>query len=330
MKKPNHSAAQSNLGASRIGRAWLGALLVAATLATATASAETVNLKDLFGRKKALKAQQGQQVEQQRAAPATVAGRLFANMAEAGRSFNLDESQVEAAPLPIRGMFVLRARHDGSFVTYTNERGTLYGDSQSFQFHEPGRGSRSLTSSETAELRREMMASLDPSWFIPVSYGDGGGRQILLTSAVDCPACRSFETKLAASANEVDTTFLVFPASLIGPDSAEGMHNWETASRLLCSADSAKAWKTYWKTRATPAASPSCAKTPAVLHAGRIGLWDVMRAVGIRLTGYPAFVDEAGQDVRAWRTAMNPTQLQKGFGPAARPSVGTASLRWLR
>lgn len=246
--------------------------------------------------------------------PSTVEGRLYANMNAAGRQYPVNLSEVESVPTPIRGLFQVRERASKSLIAYTNERGTLQADSLGVQAIEQGVGLRQFTAQELEGLRREVVANLDPAWTIPITHGDGGGRKILLISAVDCSACRRFEQALAKHSNSVDTTFIVFPSSLSRIETSEGRQGWDVAVRLLCAVDSTAAWKAYWNAHQVPR-SLACNQSADTLEDGSKSLWNILRGAGVQPTGYPSLVDEAGRKLPLVGPSWTAASIQEIFGP---------------
>jgi hypothetical protein len=253
--------------------------------------------------------------------------RLFARMAESQLSFGLDAQQVETRPTPVAGMFEVVERSNGQLVAYTNDAGTLYGDSRGFRALQPT-GDRPLTAEESAALRREMLARLDPSFLIRVAYGDGGGRQILLRSAIDCSGCRMMEGMLAAHAAELNTTFVVLPSSLAPIDAPDGPARWNQAAKILCAGDGL-AWKTYWHDRSTPDPT-GCTHDGEALATAARQFDDLTMATAERAGGVPRLYDETGGSVPAIQQEKHAQHLDMFYGPSGKPSAAHApGVSWL-
>ncbi len=100
------------------------------------------------------------------------------------------------------------------------------------------------------DLQQEVIAAIDYDKLIKVSYGDGGGRKMVLFSAVDCGFCQRFEQDLMKKGSGVNTTFYVVPMSLQAFSGA-GVAKWQTVSRIWCADNSSAAWRKYWTRRRT-------------------------------------------------------------------------------
>lgn len=258
----------------------------------------------------------------------SAAARLFARMAQLQMSFGLDVQQVETRATPVAGMYEVVERSNGQLVAYTNEAGTLYGDSRGFRALQPT-GDRPLTAEESAALRREVLARLDPSLLIRVAYGDGGGRQILLRSAIDCSGCRMMESMLAAHAAELNTTFAVLPSSLAPIDALEGPARWNQAAQILCAADAGLAWKTYWHEQSTPSQT-GCTHDGEALATADRQLSDLLMATGERVSVVPKLYAEDGATVPAIQQEKHAQHLDMFYGPPGKPAAAHApGVSWL-
>jgi len=256
------------------------------------------------------------------------AGRLFARMAQSQLTFGLDVQHVEARATPVAGVYEVVKRSNGQLVAYTNEVGTLYGDSRGFRALQPT-GDRPLTPEESASLRREMLAQLDPSYLIRVTYGDGGGRAILLRSAIDCSGCRMLESMLAGHATALNTTFLVLPSSLAPIDAPDGPARWDQAARFLCAADAGQAWKTYWHDQSTPPPHAGCAHDGKALATAARQMSDLMMATGERVSAVPKLYAEDGASVPVIQQQKHAQHLDTFYGPPGKPSAADAASKWL-
>lgn len=252
----------------------------------------------------------------------SAAARLFARMAQSQLTFGLDVQQVETRATPVAGMFEVVERSNGQLVAYTNDAGTVYGNSNGFRALQPT-GDRPLTADESAELRREMLANLDPSLLIRVTYGDGGGRQILLRSAIDCSGCKMMEALLARHAEALNTTFVVLPSSLAPFDASDGPARWNQVASLLCAAEAGHAWKTYWHDHSTP--SPSeCRHDGEALATAARQFDDLTMATAERAGGVPRLYDETGGSVPAIQQEKHAQHLDMFYGPLGKPAAGDA------
>nr|GEU28342.1 hypothetical protein [Tanacetum cinerariifolium] len=153
------------------------------------------------------------------ALPALADGRsavrnLHANAARARIILNLTEQSTQATPTLVRGVYALTDAQ-GKGAGYINESGTLYGDASGFRvFPADGSPPRTLTPAETAVLRGEVMQAIDYDQLIKVQYGDGGGRRMVMFSALDCGYCKLFEKHFSELGKTNNTTFYVVPLSL--------------------------------------------------------------------------------------------------------------------
>jgi hypothetical protein len=257
------------------------------------------------------------------AADDSVTARLFANMAASQLTFGLHVQEVGAQPTPVAGLYEVTERRNGQLVAYTNEAGTLYGDSRGFRALQ-ATGDRPLTAEEGAALRREILAKLDPSFLIRVTYGNGGGRQILLRSAVDCRGCQMLETQLASNATELSTTFLVLPSSLAPIDAPDGPARWEQAAQLLCAVDSGQAWKTYWKSQIVPTGA-DCKHGGKALATAARQIDDLLLATGERVSAVPKLYAENGTSVPAIQQDKHAQHIDTFYGPRGRPAESNAT-----
>jgi hypothetical protein len=262
------------------------------------------------------------------AADDSAGARLFARMTQSQIGFGLDVQQIETRTTPVAGMYEIVERSNGQLVTYTNESGSLYGDSRGFRVLQPT-GDRPLTAEESAALRREMLARLDPSFLIRVTYGDGGSRQILLRSAIDCSGCKMMESMLATHASALNTTFLVLPSSLAPIDASDGPARWSQAAQILCAADAGRAWKTYWHDQSTPGPSVCRHDGEALATAAR-QFDDLTMATAERAGGVPRLYNETGGSVPAIQQEKHAEHLEAFYGPPGKPAAADAPrMSWL-
>lgn len=244
------------------------------------------------------------------ASPDMARQNLIANMRQAG----LDTTQMvgaKALPTPIRHLYSL-SDSQGKFLSLVNEAGTFLGGSGGYQVIQATGLPRKMTAGEVAALRREMMDNLDIDKLIKVQYGDGGGRKMLLFSAIDCPACHSFET-ITAKIGKLNTTYYVMPGTL--QDIAQGgLQKMETVTRIWCAADNGAAWKNFWATKKVPEAG-SCDIDPKSAERSYDMLRDILYSVGIKVDGTPTVIREDGMiltrpvEIEAFRNAFGPAGL---------------------
>lgn len=221
----------------------------------------------------------------------TAAANLFANLARIGADIGVKEADALSEPTLVRGVYSLHTR-SGQLISYTNESGTLMGDANGFQvLPSSGAPPRKLSSNEGIELRREFMASVDYDKLPRVATGDGGGRKLLMFSAIDCPTCASFEAGLAKSMREHPSTIYVVPGSLLrGRNSDEGVAAWDKVTRIWCAQNPGQAWQKYWQTRSFPAAR-SC-MNGATAERLATGLTALFSGVDVRVKGFPTVLRE--------------------------------------
>lgn len=239
----------------------------------------------------------------------------------------VDESRAVALPTLVRGIYELRSQQ-GSLIAYINEAATLEGDSKKFNVlpAQPGAKARPLGDSELASLRREVMASIDYERLITVRYGAGGGRRLVLFSAIDCGYCRKMEELLRKNAVTVNTTFYIIPMSIRDVD-RDGSASWQKVSRIWCSGESGQAWRSYWQSGAIPP-SASCDIDARSASQLAYQLRDILSAVGARMSGTPAIFREDGSKLTP-STNMSATELAETYGPAGLPHVDAVSPYWL-
>lgn len=266
------------------------------------------------------------------APPAQADGRsathkLLANMARANRSLGITENDSRAIPTLVRGMYVLND-NKGAFIGLINEAGTIYGDVNGFQvLSTTSAPPRKMSSEELGDLRQEVIAAIDYDKLIKVSYGDGGGRKMVLFSAVDCGFCQRFEQDLMKKGSGVNTTFYVVPMSLQAFSGA-GVAKWQTVSRIWCADNSSAAWRKYWNTlEAAPGAT--CEFDPKNAEQSGRYLEQVLAAVGSRVGGTPTILREDGSILNN-KSDMDLPYMKKNFGSDGLPRLAAAKQpQWL-
>ncbi|NHZ82831.1 hypothetical protein F2P44_26675 [Massilia sp. CCM 8695] len=213
-------------------------------------------------------------------------------------------------------------------LTVTNEAGTITGKSKP-GYHtvglQPGKP-RLMTPSQLDELRAEVMANIDYDKLIKITYGNGGGRKILMFSALDCPARNQFEKGLQKAAAVMNTTFYLVPGTL--RDSADGgLPFLEKVIRIKCDGDPSKAWQSYWATRSVPPAR-ACALTPQRAEQDFNLLYGIMLAVKSIKPVIPMLVSEDGK----WLpliAGMTPAKAEAAFGAERKAPAIQPTTQWL-
>ena len=251
---------------------------------------------------------------------------LFNNLARAKASVGVTADATVAAPTPVKGIYAVTDRQ-GRFIGYTNEAGTLFGDSRGFNvLSANGAQPRPLTAEETAQLRVEIMNAIDYDRLVKVTYGNGGGRRILVFSAVDCPHCKSFEDGMRSVSRQVNTTFYVVPSAL-QPINKGGAQTWQVATRIWCSEDPGEAWLAFWEKRAVPAQRP-CQLQPKTAELFERQITDLLQASGMRITGTPRLIAEDGTRMTI-RPKLDAAFVEATYGAAGRPASAAKEPRWL-
>jgi len=258
----------------------------------------------------------------------SAAHNLFANMNRSGMSFhNLNESDILVSPTLVKGIYALTNRQ-GGFVTFTNEAGTLTGDSRRFEvMSSNGTGRRPLTPDEVKALRAEVMAAIDYDKLPKVTYGNGGGRRLVMFSAIDCGYCKRFEDEMRKQARGLDSTIYVVPSSL-QPISQGGLQQWQTVSRLWCAEDAGTAWRAFWTSGAIPQPRQCTFGDPQTALRTRYNLSDILSGVGVGIHGTPSVVREDGLVINN-KTDMTTAYIVSTFGSASAPSPGNPTPNWL-
>lgn len=253
---------------------------------------------------------------------------LFANMGRAGASFQgVNERDVLVSPTLVKGIYMLTNRQ-GGFVTFTNEAGTLTGDSRRFEFMSPtGAAPRPLTPDEVNALRAEVMSAIDYEKLPKVTYGNGGGRRLVMFSAIDCGYCKRFEDEMRKQARGLDSTLYVVPSSL-QPISKGGLQPWQTVSRLWCAEDGGTAWRAFWTAQTVPQPRQCAFADPETAQLAKVRLTDILSAVGVHVRGTPTVVREDGVVMRN-QTDMSTAYIVSAFGSASAPAPSNPAPNWL-
>lgn len=256
---------------------------------------------------------------------------MYRTMANVGFGWDVNnQKNIQAIPTLVRGIYKVVDKSSSGFLGYINEGGTLLGDYQGWKVW--ARQPRPMNSSELAELRSEIIRNIDLAKLIKVEYGDGGGRRMVIFSAVDCPFCRKFETSAAKLASSMNTTFYVVPSAL-RPISygAIPLQNWRTVAGIWCAKDNAAAWRAYWSNIGFPQ-SHGCSFDERQAEEMDNQLSDLLASVGIKKKGVPAILLEDGT-VFTPRPDFDKAYAVSTFGAAGLPSSKStqekAPLKWL-
>ncbi|MFT3777313.1 MAG: thioredoxin fold domain-containing protein [Ottowia sp.] len=245
---------------------------------------------------------------------------LFNHLAAGGQDIGMKMADAYVAPTLVRGMYVVSTAQ-GRFVGYTNEAGTLFGDSRGFSGRPEGAAIFApLAPDQAAQLRREIAAHIDKSQLISVRYGNGA-TELFLFSAIDCPHCKELEDKLRGAKSE-NIAFYVVPSSLRHMNQPQGRQQWQKVAAIWCATDPARAWKTYWATGSVPAGGACPFSDPKAAERAQDYLWGMLKGVGVKLTGTPAFVRPDGLQ---WKDQA-PLELSSpsAYWLAGAPQVGAA------
>lgn len=230
-------------------------------------------------------------------APALADGRsaarnLFANAARARVNLNLTEQSTLVSPTLVRGVYMLTGAQ-GQAAGFINEGGNLYGDASGFRVFTPdGAPPRLMTPPEVAALRSEVMQAIDYDKLVKVQYGDGGGRRMVMFSALDCGYCKLFEKQFSELGKTSNTTFYVVPMSL-RPSRSGGAQTWQEVSQIWCDSNNGDAWKRYWATGQLPPVRGCVFDGPTAERSTR-ELREILEASGLRVAGTPMIVREDG------------------------------------
>ncbi len=224
---------------------------------------------------------------------ASAIANVYANMARAGLVFPMKQEDAVAQITPIRGIYGIYDRY-GKLGAYTNEAGTIIGDSRSFEVLQfsAGGNKRPMTADEQKDLRAEIMANIDYSKLIKVVYGDGGGRKLMMFSALDCGYCQKLEATLEKHSRSMNTTLYVVPGTLQAIRQGGGPL-MESVTRIWCDPNSGSAWRKYWSKGAVPNAR-QCVITPASAEAEVDHLQNIISGAGSRVLAVPSILDEDG------------------------------------
>ena len=250
---------------------------------------------------------------------ASAVANVYANMARAGLAFPMKLEDAVAQVTPVRGIYGIYDRY-GKLGAYTNESGTIVGDSRSFEVLQfTGRGSkRQMTADEKKELRAEIMANIDYSKLIKVVYGDGGGRKLMMFSALDCGYCQKLEATLEKHSRSLKTTLYVVPGTL-QPIKQGGQPLMESVTRIWCDPNNGTAWRKYW-TKGTVPNARQCAITPASAESEVDHRQNIISGAGSRVLAVPSVIDEEGSNLGV-SYSMSAAAANAELGGSARPQA---------
>jgi len=259
----------------------------------------------------------------------SAAAAFFGNLEKAGiRLDDVSPASTVATPTLVKHIYRLNTgTAAGAFIGYINEAGTLTGDAQGFRLIVPNAQPRALSYDETAQLRAEIVRNIDVDQLIPVRYGDGGGRRLVMFSAVDCPYCAKFEASMAKLASQANSTLYVVPSAL-RPTSYGGQAtaNWQIVAKLWCAQDPTGAWLAFWARRAVPAGN-DCGG-PVAVEQRENELGEILDAVGVKRHGTPAVLSENGS-VFTPKAPLDAAYVRDTLGPAGKPYDDGRAVVWL-
>ena len=173
------------------------------------------------------------------------------------------------------------------------------------------------------------MRNISYANLVKVPYGNGGGRKILLFSAVDCPYCKIFEASMKKYEGAINTTFYVVPSALRAIELG-GLKPGLKAIDIWCAVNSTKAWKKYWVNQSSPKKT-KCHSEKMVRSMAKLGYYlkDFLAATGTKIHGYPGFVDEAGSILSVNVTKLNSKNVKQLFGEKNKPRDSPHKRSWL-
>lgn len=216
---------------------------------------------------------------------------LKANMARARIHLPFNINNVDASPTLVKGIYALENKGTSSFEIFINETGTIFGNSNGWQ--KVG-VQKELSAEEKTQIRTELLENIDTDKLIKNKFGDGGNRRMVLFSAIDCPACFSFEQTLKKFASSLNTTFYVVPGSLQDISlSQKGQQNWQTAANIWCDQNNVDAWRSYW-TKPAPIAGQRCQLSLNQAFNSSVYLKGLLGSIGIKIAATPIILREDG------------------------------------
>jgi hypothetical protein len=150
-----------------------------------------------------------------------------------------------------------------------------------------GQGS-AFTPDETKERFRAMFEAVRFDQAIPLRYG-GGTRRVILVSAYDCPNCKVLEQHIEQVASKLDATIYVFPTAL-NQGSAPAM---QTATDLWCGNEAAQ----QWRSAMAGVAKPQARAVDAARCGLRLSQNSVALANAFNVKAVPVMIFESGDVV---------------------------------
>jgi len=235
-------------------------------------------------------------------------------------------------PSLVSGLYVVQERNNGKPIFFTNADGNIVGASDGIYVVVAGQPVRPMTAEEHRQFSAEVMRNLRYDKLLKVTYGNGGGRHLVMFSAINCPACaalesgfRKAEVALNQRGSSLNTTFYVVPSSL-EPLEPNGWNSWKVAASLWCGGGQNDSWRAYWSSRVVP--NPDIARcTLPTLEAARseAALQLILSAaIGTPIRGVPTLIREDA-------TIFNGRQAKDSeFGPQGLPEIGQTDVVWLR
>jgi Thioredoxin-like domain len=196
--------------------------------------------------------------------------------------------------LLVHGVYRLEDRDTGTFLALITDRGDLRADSSGWSRVAEGEIT-ALSADEMAQVRAEVMRNVVRERLIKIEYGTGGGRELILVSAVDCPYCAKMEATLAQMSGSLQTTFYVLPTALAPLDAGgTGSSAWASAAALWCAPENALAWRHFWLTRSAPSVQGCDLDAKGAQRAAQDFI-TVMASIGTKVRGTPGLIREDGK-----------------------------------
>jgi hypothetical protein len=264
--------------------------------------------------------------------------RLFTNLQESKfdtKTFlaTLNSSFDVATVIPslVNGLHVVQRRNNGEPIFFTNAAGNILGASDGVYVIPPGQPPRKMNAEEQRQFSAEVMSNLRYDKLLKVGYGNGGGRRIVMFSAINCPACATLESnlqkteaKLNQQGSSLNTTLYVVPSSL-EPLEPNGWNSWKVAASLWCSGDQGNDWRGYWSKHVFPSVDIARCTLPT-LEASRSR--DALKLILNAVVGTPN--DSVPQLVREDATILSHREVKAlDYGPQGLPQTVRPSAVWL-
>ena len=257
----------------------------------------------------------------------TAKGNLVATMKRAGAALpNLDAAGTIVVPAPVKGLYGIYSA-DRRLITLTNEAGTItgIGTDLSTVGIEPGKPRR-MTPAQVTALRAEVMANIEYDKLIKVTYGNGGGRRILMLSALDCPGCTMLEKELHKAAPVMNTTFYITAGSL-SRSTDGGLPFLEKVARIRCDNNPGQAWQTYWAKRSVPPVRACAITAHSAEYDTELLIRILMAAKSVKPL-FPTLLAEDGKSIPLFAD-MTPAKAAAAFGPERKRQAIQPTTQWL-